>query len=231
MSTIVVETNAPTWAIAVETLGHSLFFALSFWWFTIDEFMSAVAMFRMSLFSYLYHLCVLNVAPDPSHVAYYHGLDYTGIFGLTNALFFDLIQLPIQFSAPLWILLETFTLPTNWILYNTGYLIFGGLLSYGIIFAVAVLHKKHTDERELPWIYSLRYWYLLIGGIVILMAAITLLFLGGNPGDWQYEPVHGGAWHFAAPWPLGAIMIFIRWTKGKSALPFFFVFQKKEKKQ
>ena len=231
MSTIVVETNAPTWAIVVETIGHACFFTQSFWWFTIDEFFAAMAMFQMALFSYLYHLCVLNVAPDPSHVAFFHGLDYTGIFGLTNALFFELIGLPIQFAAPLWMLLQTFTIPANWILYSSGYLVFGGVLSYGMIFAVAVLHKKHTDERELPWIYSLRYWYLLIAGVVLLMGAITFLYLGGNPGDGQYEIIHGGVWHFVAQIPLAVIMVLIRLSKGKSPWPFFFVLIKKEKKQ
>jgi hypothetical protein len=227
MSTIVVETSAPTWALVVETLGHSLFFAQAFWWFSIDEFFSSIAMFQMALFSYLYHLCVLDIAPDPSHVAFFHGLDYTGIFGLTNALFFELIGLPFQFAGPLWMLLQTFTIPANWILYSTGYLVF----SYAVIFAVSVLHKKHTDERELPWIYSFKYWYIMLAGIVLLMAAITTLYLGGNPGDGQYEIIHGGVWHFVAQPPIAIIMIAIRWTKAKSIIPFFFVFQKKTKKQ
>lgn len=233
MTTIVVETNASTWMIATEIAGHSLFFIQAGWWFTIDQFNAAVALFQMALFSLFYHLCVLDVAPDPSHVAFFHGLDYTGIFGLTNMLFFEIIMLPVQFAFPLWVLMQTFAILGNWILYNTGFLLFGALLSYAVIFGVAVLHRQHTDEKELPWLYSLKYWYVLLIGIILLMGAVTLLFIGGNPGDHQYEPVHGGAWHFAANPPLAVIMCFIvlqRKNDWHALKPFFFVFKKKEKK-
>lgn len=231
MSTIVVEQHAAVWMIVLECVGHSLFFAQSGWWFTIDEFFCASAMFQMALFSFFYHLCVLNIAPDPSHVAFLHGLDYTGIFGLTNALYFELINLPLVIAAPLWMLLQTFAILGNWMLYNTGYLIFGAILSYAIIFGITVLHKQHSDAADLPWVFSLRYWYLLLAAVLALMIALPALYLGGNPGDGQYEIVHGGVWHFVAQPPIALAMIVIRKIKGKSPWPFFFVFQAKNKKQ
>lgn len=231
MSTITVEQHADTWMIVVEVLGHSLFFAQSVWWFTIDEYFCSVAMFQMALFSFFYHLCVLNIAPDPSHVAFLHGLDYTGIFGLTNAIYFEAINLPFVFAGPLWMLLQTFAILGNWMLYNTGYLVFGALLSYAVVFGVTVLHKQHSDAGDLPWIFSLKYWYLLIAAILLLLMALTALYLGGNPGDGQYELVHGGIWHSVAQPPLALAMIAIRKMKAKAWWPFFFVFQSKAKKQ
>jgi len=234
MTTIVVETHASTWMIATEVAGHSLFFIQAGWWFSIDQFNAAVALFQMALFSFFYHLCVLDIAPDASHVAFLHGLDYTGIFGLTNMIFFEIIMLPDQFAFPLWILLQTFAILGNWMLYNSGFLLFGAGLSYAVIFGIAVLHRQHTDEKELLWIYSLRYWYVLLIGIISLLGAVTVLFIGGNPGDNQYEPVHGGVWHFVANIPLALIMIFIVLQKKRdwrALKPFFFVFREKKQKQ
>lgn len=233
MTTITVLTNPSTWMIVMECVGHSLFFIEAIWWLMIDEFNCGIALMRMAFFSFLYHLGLLNIAPDASHVPFLHGLDYTGIFGLVNMIYFEMIMLPDAVILPLWVLLEMFTVPANWILYDTGYLPFGAVLSYIVIFAVTVLHRQHTSADKLPGFLSYKYWYVIVIGILGFMFALSLLFIGGNPGERLYEPVHGGAWHIAAAIALVPIIAFIVLVKRgtlRALIPFFVVWKEKVKK-